>query len=46
MNKKLISLALLLTVAASLGACQKSETPDGGASPGGSPAESSPAAPK
>ncbi|HEY9829347.1 MAG TPA: hypothetical protein V6D26_02125 [Stenomitos sp.] len=41
MNKKLIGLALLLTLATTLGAC-KSETPEGGASPGGAPAESSP----
>lgn len=46
MNKKLIGFALLLTLAASLGACQNSETtPGGGTSPGSSPAESpSPAA--
>jgi hypothetical protein len=45
MNKKLIGFALLLTLAASLGACQNSETPDGTTSPGSSPAESpSPAA--
>jgi hypothetical protein len=42
MNKKLIGLALLLTLATTLGACnQTSETPEGGASPG-APAESSP----
>jgi hypothetical protein len=45
MNKKLIGFALLLTLAAGLGACQNAETPGGGASPGSSPAESpSPAA--
>jgi hypothetical protein len=43
MNKKLIGLALLLTLATTLGACNNtSETPEGGASPGGAPAESSP----
>jgi hypothetical protein len=35
MNKKLIGLALLLTLATTLGACnQTSETPEGGATPG------------
>jgi hypothetical protein len=44
MNKKLIGLALLLTLAASLGACNSGENApaDGGATPGGAPAESSP----
>ncbi len=40
MNKKLIGLALLLTLTAGLGACQQTGGGDGGASPGGSPAES------
>ena len=44
MNKKFIGFALLLTLAASLGACQNSETPGGGASPS-APAESPSASP-
>ncbi len=39
MNKKLIGLALLLTLATALGACQPSGG-DGGSSPGSSPAAS------
>ncbi len=35
MNKKLIGLALLLTLASTLGACKSDNAPDGGASPGG-----------
>lgn len=41
MNKKLIGLAVLLTLAVSLGACNQTETtPDAGTSPAESPAES------
>lgn len=42
MNKKLIGLALLLTLVTTLGACKSDTAPEGGSSPGGSPAESSP----
>lgn len=45
MNKKLIGLALLLSLTVGLGACNQETPADGGASPGASPAESpSPAA--
>lgn len=46
MNKKLMGLALLLTLATTLGACnQTSETPEGGATPGGAPADTTSPAP-
>lgn len=46
MNKKLIGLALFLTLAVSLGACNQTETtPEGGTSPAESPAESPAASP-
>ena len=43
MNKKLIGLALLLTLVTTLGACN--QTGGDGAAPGGSPAESPSASP-
>ncbi len=42
MNKKLIGLALLLSFAVGLGACNNETPTDGGTSPGASPAETSP----
>ena len=41
MNKKLLGLALLLTLTVGLGACQQTtDTPDGAVTPGEAPVES------